>query len=297
MSTVASPPASKVTDLSATSLITLVRWIVQISQSVRLLYPPALGANADDDAIVVWLQDTEPNDSTESAGGPSRSSVYASRFDGSAWSASARIGHMDLVDFDGAQRVRIDVNPLGSAVVAWQQTRDNSAGTGFRIDALRFDATTGGWSAPETIVARDWQTSWPDDANGNAIVSWQPTDLADDSSTRVLRASLFDPGSVSWSPPQTVNVDDGVTEPSPLFVEMREAGDVFSVWKQTDGVYWRRYDAAAADWDSIQKLGIFGGASLGMAMSRNGNTIVVTNPLVTRNNRFEYAVYALLYRP
>ena len=272
----------------------------QIGQSVRTLSPPAIGASAADEAIVVWLQATEPNDSGQSGGGPSRPSVYTSRFDGSDWSASERIGHRDLVDFDGAERVRIDVNPLGSAVVAWQQTRGNSSGTGFRIDALRFDATAGTWSAPETIVARDWQTSWPDvaiDANGNAIASWQPTDLADNSSTRILEAAFFDTGDDSWGVAQTVNVDDGVTEPSPLYVEAREAGDVFAVWKQTDGVYWRRYDAAGQAWDDIARLGIRGGASMAKAMSRNGNTIVVTNPLITRNNSFEYAVYALLYRP
>ncbi len=272
----------------------------QIGQSVRLLYPPAVGAGAADDAIVAWLQDTEPFDPGRSGGGPSRPVVYASEFDGSSWSASAPVGHTDLVGFDSAERVRIDVNPLGSAVVAWQQTRDNSAGTGYRIDALRFDAMTATWTSPETLVARDWQTSWPDvaiDANGNAIASWQPTDLADSSSTRVLDASLFDVGNGTWGPPQTVNTDDGVTEPSPLLVEMREAGDVFAVWQQTDGVFWRRYDATTQAWDAIAKLGVQDGAAIAMAMSRNGHTVVVTNPLVFANNSFEHAVYALLYRP
>ena len=212
----------------------------QISQSVRNLYPPAIGANSADDAIVVWLQDTEPNDSGQSAGGPSRPTVYGSHYDGSGWSVASLIGHTDLVDFDGAERIRIDVNPLGSAAVAWQQTRNNDSGTGFRIDGLRYDAVTETWSAPETILARDWQTSWPDvaiDANGNAIASWQPTDLADNSSSRLLRASLFDAGNMTWGAAATVNIDDGVTEPSPLFIEMREAGDVFAVWKQLDGVF------------------------------------------------------------
>lgn len=272
----------------------------QIGESIRNLYPPAIGANAADDAIVVWLQDTEPYDSGKSGGGASRPSVYASQFDGNSWSTSARIGHMDLIDFDSAERVRIDVNPLGSAILAWQQTRDNSLGTGYRIDAMRFDATTQAWSTPETVVERDWQTSWPDvaiDANGNAIASWQPTDLADNSSKRILDASLFDPGSGTWGAPQTVNIDNGVTEPSPLLVEAREAGDVFAVWMQTDGVYWRRFDATTQAWDAIAKLGIYDGASIAMAMSRNGNTVVVTNPLITRNNTFEHTVYALLYRP
>ena len=272
----------------------------QIGQSVQNLYPPAIGANAADDALVVWIQDTEPFDPGRSGGGPSRPTVYASAFDGSSWSAAARVGHMDLVDFDSAERARIDVNPLGSAAVAWQQTRDNGTGTGYRIDALRFDAATQTWSTPETIVARDWQTSWPDvaiDANGNAIASWQPTDLDDSSSQRVLDASLFDAGSGTWGAPQTVNIDDRVTEPSPLLVEMREAGDVFSVWMQTDGVYWRRFDAAAQTWDAIGKLGNYDGASIEMAMSRNGHTVVVTNPLLARNNTFEHTVYALLYRP
>ena len=271
----------------------------QIGASVRNLGPPAVGASAADDAIVVWLQDTEPNDSGQSGGGPSRRSLYASRFDGMSWSTT-RVGHTDLSDFDGAERPRIDVNPLGSAAVVWQQTRDNTNNDGFRIDGVRYDATSGLWSAPETLTARDWQVSWPDvaiDGNGNAVASWQPTDLADNSSTRVLEAALFDTATLAWSDPVSVNEDDGVTEPDPLFVEKRENGDVFAVWDQQDGVFWRRYDATNGAWDPIARLGIYDSNSMAMAMSRNGNTIVVTNPLVTRNNSFEYAVYALLYRP
>lgn len=271
----------------------------QIGDSIRTLGPPAVGASAADEAIVVWLQDTEPYDPGQSGGGPSRRSLYASRFDGTGWITS-RVGHMDLSGFDGAERPRIDVNPLGSAVVVWQQTRDNSNNDGFRIDGVRYDAAADQWSAPETLTARDWQVSWPDvaiDANGNAIASWQPTDLADNSSQRVLEAALFDTATLAWSTPLVINEDDGVTEPDPLFIEKREGGDVFAVWDQQDGVFWRRYDATTETWDPITQLGIYDSNTMAMAMSRNGHTIVVTNPLITRSNSFEYAVYALLYRP
>ena len=270
------------------------------SVSIRSLGPPAIGANAGDEGIVVWLQDTEPYDSGQTAGGPSRRSVFASHFDGAGWTAATRVGHMDLVDWDGAERLNIDVNPLGSAVATWIQSRDNSNDDGFRIDGLRYDAATGLWAAPETIVANDWQTSWPDaaiDAAGNAVASWQPTDLQDNSSTRVLEAAFFDLGSGTWGLPVMVNVDDGETEPDPLHVEMTESGDVFALWQETDGVYWRHYEAAAGAWDPIAPLGIRDGASMAMAMSRNGNVIVVTNPLIVSSNSFRYAVYALQYRP
>lgn len=271
----------------------------QIGDSIRTLGPPAVGASAADEAIVVWLQDTEPYDSGQSAGGPSRRSLYASRFDGTGWDTS-RVGHLDLSGFDGAERPRIDVNPLGSAVVVWQQSRDNANSDGFRIDGVRYDAASDLWSAPETLTARDWQVSWPDvaiDGNGNAAASWQPTDLADNSSQRVLEAALFDTATLAWRTPLDVNEDDGVTEPDPLFIEKRESGDVFAVWDQQDGVFWRRYDATTDTWDPITQLGIYDSNAMAMAMSRNGNTIVVTNPLITRNNSFEHAVYALLYRP
>lgn len=271
----------------------------QVGDSIRTLGPPAVGASASDGAIVVWMQDTEPYDSGQSAGGPSRRSLYASRFDGTSWNTS-RVGHMDLSGFDGAERPRIDVNPLGSAVVIWQQTRDNTNNDGFRIDGVRYDAASNLWSAPETLTARDWQVSWPDvaiDANGNAVASWKPTDLADNSSQRVLEAALFDTATLAWGMPAAVNEDDGVTEPDPLFLEKRESGDVFAVWDQQDGVFWRRYDSTTETWDPITQLGIYDSNSMAMAMSRNGNTIVATNPLITRNNSFEHAVYALIYRP
>ena len=271
----------------------------QIGDSIRTLGPPAVAASAADEAIVVWLQDTEPNDSGQTGGGPSRRSLYASRFDGTSWS-TARVGHMDLSGFDGAERPRIDMNAIGSAVVVWQQTRDNSNNDGFRIDGVRYDAAADMWSAPETLTALDWQVSWPDvaiDANGNAVASWQPTDLADNSSTRVLEAALFDTATLTWGDPVAVNEDDGVTEPDPLFIEKRESGDVFAVWDQRDGVFWRRYDATTEAWDPIAQLGIYDSNAMAMAMSRNGHTIVVTNPLITGNSSFEHAVYALLYRP
>ena len=271
----------------------------QIGDSIRTLGPPAVGASAADEAIVVWLQDTEPYDPGQSAGGPSRRSLYASRFDGTIWNTS-RVGHMDLTGFDGAERPRIDVNPMGSAVVVWQQTRDNINSDGFRIDGVRYDAATNLWSAPETLTARDWQVPWPDvaiDANGNAVASWQPTDLADNSSQRVLEAAFFDTATLAWRIPVAVNEDDGATEPDPLFIEKRESGDVFAVWDQQDGVFWRRYDATTETWDPITQLGIYDSNAMAMAMSRNGHTIVVTNPLIVSNNSFEHAVYALLYRP
>ncbi|MGH8222180.1 MAG: hypothetical protein ACREQZ_04325, partial [Woeseiaceae bacterium] len=127
---------------------------------------------------------------------------------------------------------------------------------------------------------------------------WQPTDLADNSSTRKLDASLFDPGSVTWGAVQTVNIDDGVTEPDPLLVEMRESGDVFVVWPvDGDGIYFRRHDAGAMSWDVIAKLGTRVGQSTHLAMSRNGYSIVATNPQRFANNTFEYTVYAAIYSP
>lgn len=271
-----------------------------LSTSVRNLGPPALGANAADKGVLAWLQDTQPNDSTETAGGPSERSLFVSNFDGSAWTPGTRVGHMSFVGYEGAEGTVIDVNPEGSAWVAWLQTRDNTNGTGFRVDAQRYDAPGDTWSPPETIVARDWTIGWPDvaiDPAGNAIASWQPIDLADDSSKRVLDASFYDPDTSAWGPFAPVNEDDGVTEPDPLNVEMTADGDVFALWQETDGVYWRRFDAASETWSTIQLLGVRDGASLKMAMSPNGHVVAVTNPLVVNNNRFEYAVYALLYRP
>lgn len=69
------------------------------------------------------------------------------------------------------------------------------------------------------------------------------------------------------------------------------------MWAEIDGVFWRRYDAASQSWDAIAKLGEFDSVSTAMAMSRNGHTVVVNNPLIIRNNRFEHAVYALIFRP
>lgn len=274
-----------------------------ISTSIRLVQTPVAGASATDDVVLVWLQDTQPYDSGQTAGGPRQPRVYASHFDGSAWSTASPIGHGDLVGFEGAERLRIDVNPNGSAVAVWQQGRDVTDGTNYRIDALRFDAAAASWSAPETIVARDWQTSWPQvaiDAAGRAIASWQPADLADNSSTRKLDTSVFDTGSASWGAVQTVNIDDGVTEPDPLLVEMRENGDVFATWQEpglSGGVYFRRYDVATSSWDDIATLGVRYGAGIRLAMSRNGHSIVATNPLRVSSSSFEYTVYAAIFTP
>lgn len=253
-----------------------------LSNSVRLVQEPALGADGQGSFTIVWLQDTQPYDPGQTAGGPRNPTLYASRHDGAGWSTAAPVGHADIQDWESAERADLAVNTDGVAIAVWEQTRDAAGGgTDWSVDTVRYDPLTDSWGSPETIYSQSTYTSWPDvaiDAGGNAIVAWQPTDPAD-GSRRVASASFYDANLSAWSSVETINIDDGISDVHELRVGKDADGNAIAVWVQNGEVKARHYDVLTGGWSVITPIGLRDGLDLAFAMSGSGHAVVITNPL------------------
>lgn len=252
------------------------------SNSIRNVQEPALGADGQGNFTIVWLQDTKPYDSGQTAGGPRNPTLYASRHTGGGWMAAVPVGHTNIQDWESAERVDLAVNADGVAVAVWEQTRNaNGGGTDWSVDTVRYDPLTDNWGSPDTIYSQSIYTSWPDvaiDAAGNAVVTWQPTDPIDNSQ-RIASASYYDATLTTWSPVETINVDDGISDVDELRVGKDAAGNSIAVWIQGGELKARHFDALASAWSVITPIGLRDGTELEFAMSSTGRAAVITNPM------------------
>jgi hypothetical protein len=208
--------------------------------------------------------------------------LYVSRFTGGGWTAAVPVGHADILDWESAERVDLAVNADGVAVAVWEQTRNAiGGGTDWSVDTVRYDPLTDNWGSPETIYSQSIYTSWPDvgiDAAGNAIVTWQPTDPIDNSQ-RIASASFYDVALTTWSPVETINIDDGISDVDELRVGKDEAGNSIAVWIQDGELKARHFDVLADAWSAITPIGLRDGTELEFAMSGTGRAAVITNPM------------------
>jgi len=252
------------------------------SNSIRNVQEPALGADGQGNFTIVWLQDTKPYDPGQTAGGPRNPTLYASRHTGGGWTVAVPVGHANIQDWESAERVDLAVNADGVAVAAWEQTRNAiGGGTDWSVDTVRYDPLTDSWGPPEEIYSQSIYTSWPDvaiDAAGNAIVTWQPTDPTDNSQ-RIASASFYDATLTVWSPVETINTDDGVSDVDELRVGNDAAGNAIAAWIQGGELKARHFDVLAGAWSVITPIGLRDGTELAFAMSSTGRAAVITNPL------------------
>lgn len=270
------------------------------SNSVRLVQEPGLGADGLGNFTIVWLQDTKPYDPGQTAGGPRNPTLYASRYTGGGWTQAGQVGHADIQDWESAERVDLAVNADGAAVAVWEQTRNVvGGGTDWSVDTVRYDPLTDSWGSPETIYAQSIYTSWPDvaiDAAGNAIVTWQPTDPVDNSQ-RIASVSFYDATLTIWSPVETINIDDGISDVDELRVGKDAAGNAITVWIQGGAIRARHFDVLAGTWSVITPIGLRDGLDLAFAMSSTGRVAVITNPLNTSPVPWTREIRANIFTP
>ena len=252
------------------------------SNSIRLVQEPAIGVDGLGNFTIIWLQDTMAYDPGQTAGGPSNPTLYASRYTGGGWTTAAAVGHADIQDWESAERVDLAVNADSVSVAVWEQTRNAfGGGSDWSVDTVRYDPLTDSWGSPETIYSQSIYTSWPDvaiDAAGNAIVTWQPTDPIDNSQ-RIASASFYDANLTTWSPAETINIDDGISDVDELRVGKDAAGNAIAVWIQSGELNVRHFDVLAGAWSVITPIGLRDGTELAFAMSSTGRAAVITNPM------------------
>jgi len=163
---------------------------------------PRLGVASSGHAIVVWTEDASTGVDSE---------IWAVRREpDGTWTIAESVGtgHAPV----GA------VDPLGGAVVVWQQGRVEAA----RVWAIR--RTPAGWGPAEMLAdgrAEDIDVAM--DAAGNALAVFDAVDG--------IRARRHD--GIGWREEELVNASGG----SGARIAMNEAGDAFASWTyiQSDG--------------------------------------------------------------
>ncbi|GGX75193.1 hypothetical protein GCM10007392_48010 [Saccharospirillum salsuginis] len=149
---------------------------------------PAVALQEDGTAIAVWVENFNP-DSQYSG---TEETVFARRFDGTDWSATAtRLESVDLGTHSD-MRPRIQVADAGVTGVFWDHPDE-----GFRFAT---HSATGGWSGTSTLFATSDAelVRYRAAADGTHLLAWYESDELTVSQKT---------GSGSWSSPQSVSVD------------------------------------------------------------------------------------------
>jgi hypothetical protein len=143
----------------------------RISSPDRYSWEVQAGVAGNGDVTVVWRQDTNPYDPSQTAGGPILPTIWAARYVAASagWAASQRIGTTDLVGYDYEERPRISVGRNGHVGVLWE--RQKTGTTPERsIYATRFDPASVAWVTPVAIEQNPASAYWPTvavDSTGN----------------------------------------------------------------------------------------------------------------------------------
>ncbi|WP_054030966.1 hypothetical protein [Desulfatitalea tepidiphila] len=173
---------------------------------------PQVAVDADGGAIAVW----EQYDGT-------RFSIWANRFDGSAWEGA---GLIETDNAGDASKPQVAMNESGQAMAVWKQ----SDGTRNNIWASRFNGST--WDTAAMIEDENLgSVNSPQiamSADGRAIAVWDQNDGFRDN----IWANRFN-GS-AWGTAEKIEDEDLGHARDPQ-IAMSTDGDAIAVWHQYDG--------------------------------------------------------------
>jgi hypothetical protein len=172
----------------------------------------AVAANGD--AVMVWLV-------SESA---SRSSLWASRRLGTAWSAPVRIVTSGL----GMGPPRLRADAAGNAIAVWFE-RPSARN---EVHAARLTASSGSWSAPVMLNDGAAQAYEPEVAmttTGDAIVVW--SEASDSGQASGIGANRYVASAAAWRGETRVQPAGASAGVLP-HVALDGAGSAIAVWLQ-----------------------------------------------------------------
>jgi hypothetical protein len=179
-------------------------------------WSPAVTVAPNGQAVMTW---------TETTGGPSATSLWASRTAGGVWQAPA------LLTADSAevlQSIVVGSDAAGNVVALWSQ---RLAGL-YTVRSARMNASTGTWGAPVTVNDGKREATAPAlgvDADGDAVAIWSETDYG-------VVANRFTSSTASWSSPVVVQARStgGVAGTIPS-VGVDAKGTAVAAWVQQVG--------------------------------------------------------------
>jgi hypothetical protein len=265
-----------------------------LSNSPRTTGEPALGVDLAGNVIAVWVQDTNPFDPSQTAGGPALPNIWAARFNpiNAIWETPALIGTVTLSGSDGTERPRLAVNTAGNAVAVW---RESSAGVS-SIMAARFSVSFGTWSVPLALDVGVQYADWPGvaiDVNGNAQAVWtQKIDAAATNESGFT--ARLDGASGLWGAPQLIEqATELVSTPR---VGMQDSGRALIAWRQaiagTPPIH-----AAHLTAGTFGAQTHFPGDGLALAVNASGTALLASEVSSFENTIFGISIRAAIFRP
>jgi len=182
-------------------------------------WAPAITVAANGDAVMTW---------TETGGGPSQTSLWASRNRGGVWETPALLSS-DTGQVEASILVGADAG--GNALALWSQ-RLGGIGGPYTLRSARLSASTGTWSAPVTVNDGQHEATTARlavDAAGDAVAVWYEANHG-------VVASRFLAATATWDSPATVQAQTtglvAVVEPS---VGVDAKGNAVASWVQPIG--------------------------------------------------------------
>ena len=206
-------------------------------------YAPQVAVAANGDAVMVWLVGETST----------KSSLWASRRLGTAWSAPVRI----VASGNGMGSPRLRADAAGNAIAVWFERPT----TRNEVHAARFTASSGSWSAPAMLndgAAQAYEPELAMTSTGDAIVVW--TEAGDSGQAAGIGANRYLAATAAWSGEtrfQPVGASPGVSP----HVAVDGTGNAIAVWLQgamgdaTRLEVWAApFDAQGARWALPAKL-------------------------------------------
>jgi len=181
--------------------------LAPLEDSDRMLTTPAVAMDGQGGALAVWVANDLPTDGSVE---PTQSELfrhqdlYGAYFDGSSWSAPARI--TDDAWADGQPAVACDP-ATGDGILVWtrSEAEDATDRTGFEIGYATWDHAGQSWSSPALLTSDtvgDWSPQVAFNGSSQALAVWT-RDTDGDLPTRELAYAEWNDG---WS---RVNVCEG----------------------------------------------------------------------------------------
>ena len=236
------------------------------TEAVRSATGPQVAVDPSGNAIVVWSQASDSNNSVQGV----QALRYAS---GTGWETTpVLIESAAVASANSGVGAQIGFDPRGNAIAVWQQPGQPG------IYANRYVVGTG-WGIPATLAdpgttSYDVGVQLAVDKNGNAVAVWNQNG-------GVLYANRYVAG-VGWG--TTVIADLGTSDSSPG-IALETTGNAVAVWAQfsrnQDNIWATRYSvatgwAAVLPWPgSIVNATLDGAGAPQIVIDGSGNATVV----------------------
>lgn len=266
----------------------------KISTPDRYSWETQAGVDAAGNVTVVWRQDTNLYDPSQTAGGPIQPAIWAARYVAAngSWTAAERIGSPDFaMTYDSEDRPRLSVASTGHVGVIWEGSVNGEPES---IYSAHFDPVAATWSSAVPLEQGASQSYWPEiatDVSGNMQGVW----VQDESGITNLYTARFDATSGTWSAPLPLETLDTDVEPPSVGIDA--SGRALVVWSQVSGISDRLFARHVTATGPETTVPIGYGSDQSLAVNAGGFAVVAQPKINYSPTAFVTSAYATIYVP